>query len=327
MCKDWKTPAGASELTLEEIKKVYSSPLFSRLQRIGFSGGEPTLRSDLAQVADTVLSCCPGVREIGLVTNGLEPDLVIKRVRELLDLCGRKGIRQLALSVSLDGYGRVHQDIRRVPQAFERVSETLRNLKALQTKRPFYLSSTCVVQRLNIESLVQLAEYTSNLRVPLTFVPVRMPPSSVDEQAVSPEIPADQIEHLKAIFDNQLRRYLVPSNNMFWQQYFDMHMNNKLRRSLPCYLLRHFAEIDTDGTLRICVQRHSFAFGNIKEQTPEKMWYSSTVKALRKRAEESICSGCADCCDLDTSLRQEFFFYAGFWLKNKIRGLYPKRSE
>lgn len=321
MCRDWKTPADSRDITVEEIRQIYSSPLFSSLHRIGFSGGEPTLRADLAEIAEAVLSACPQITEMRLVTNGLEPDTAIQRVGELLDVCQRKGISRFSVSVSLDGYGPVHQEIRRVPQAFERVSETLRQLKCLQTGKPFDLNSSCVVQRMNFEHLLPLAEFASGLNLPLTFIPVRFNTSAADDQNASPELTGEQIKQLSVIFQGQLRRYLTPSNFVFWQRYFAMHRGEKTKRSLPCYLLWHFVDVNTDGTLSVCVQRYSLECGNAWDKPPHELWYSNKLKELRRSAEKSICPGCTDCCDLDTSVRMEFFFYAGFWLRERIKEL------
>lgn len=143
MCSYWKDLNSQSELTPVEIGEVYRNSLFSSLEGIILSGGEPILREDLLDIARAILDSLPQLKQMSLNTNGLEPTLVTQKVKELLALANSKGIRKFSVSVSLDGYGDIHEKIRRVPQAFERTIETIKRLKELQQTTSFYLSSTC----------------------------------------------------------------------------------------------------------------------------------------------------------------------------------------
>ncbi len=83
MCSDWKTQDNGKELTPAEIGEIYSNSLFSSLEKFALSGGEATLREDLVQIAQTILDSCPNIREMALLTNGLQPTLVVEKVKEL----------------------------------------------------------------------------------------------------------------------------------------------------------------------------------------------------------------------------------------------------
>ncbi len=321
MCSDWKTKDNDNKLTLDEIGKIYSNSLFKSLKRIGLSGGEPTLREDLAQITQIILDCCPQIREIALVTNGLEPSLVTERVQQLLTLFVRRKLNGFSVAVSIDGYGDTDERIRRVPDAFNRASETIGRLKQLQHETPFHLCSTCVVQPSNIDNLVQLLEFANKVELPLTLVPIRISDSLIQNESQEHllRLTDSNLKKLKVLFERQLQPYLVPSNIAFWREYFNI-INGEKRR-LPCYLLHHFAEVDSDGTLRICVQRTMLNCGNVLDDPPDRIWYSKRVKEMRLMARKIHCSKCADCCDMDNSFRQEFFYYTGYWLKEKSKKL------
>jgi MoaA/NifB/PqqE/SkfB family radical SAM enzyme len=321
MCSDWKRQEDHKELTLAEIGEIYRNPLFSSLKSFGLSGGEPMLREDLAEIAQVVLESCPRIEVMRLVTNGLEPTLVVQRVKELLALCERKRLSKFSVAVSLDGYGATHERIRRSPQAFERVSETLKRLKRLQLEKPFYLCSTCAVQPLNVDNLVQLSAFGQELGLPITFVPIRVSAFYVDDasQRDSLRLTDDQLKKLKILFDHELQPNLTPSNVLFWREYFSMIGGGK--RRLPCYLLYYFAEVDSDGTLRTCVQVNSLIYGNVREEPPDKIWYSEKAREIRKRAQKVLCPKCTVCCDMDSSFTEEFFYYASFLLKEKTKKL------
>ena len=322
MCPDWTRHVDAkNELSIHEISEVYRNPLFGSLKRFGLSGGEPTLREDLVEIAQVVLECCPSISEMVLTTNGLEPGLVIEKMGRILELRERRRLSKFSVVVSLDGYGDVHEKVRRVPRAFERVSETLKRLKELQLKKPFELYSTCVVQPSNIDSLVQLAKFGRELGLPISYIPVRIIDSrmgGVSQRDLS-ALPDEQLRKLQSVFQNELQHYLRPSGILLWREYFKIVSGGK--RRLPCYLLYYFAEVDSDGTLRICVQRNSLDYGNVRDEPPDRIWYSEKAREIRRKARESLCPSCESCCDVSSALAQEFFCYASFLLTERARKL------
>ena len=145
MCSDWKRQDSVKELTVTEIGEIFRNSLFDSVENFSLSGGEPTLREDLVEIAQTVLDSCPQIKEMSLFTNGLEPTIVVEKVQGILALPNYKSLSRLTVSISLDGYGDTHQKIRRFPQAFERATETIKRLKQLQRNTPFHLCPTCVV--------------------------------------------------------------------------------------------------------------------------------------------------------------------------------------
>jgi MoaA/NifB/PqqE/SkfB family radical SAM enzyme len=174
MCSDWKVENNGSELTTEQIRDIFRNQLFTSTEKFALSGGEPVLREDLGEIAQIVLESCPRINELVLLTNGLEPALVSERVKEIIGIANRNRLKKLAVSVSIDGYGEVQERIRRVPRAFDRVSESVTKLKELQQETPFYLSAVCVVQPSNIGDLVELADFGEKLELPITFVPIQV---------------------------------------------------------------------------------------------------------------------------------------------------------
>lgn len=324
MCSDWKRQGDCRELTLDQIGEIVGNPLFDRVEKFALSGGEPVLRGDLIEIAETVLDSCHRIKEMLLLTNGLEPALVLERARGLLTLANRSGLNKFAVSVSLDGYGETHESIRRVPHAFQKVSETIRRLKELQRETPFYLGSVCVVQPLNVSNLVQLSEYAQELELPITFVPVWAGDLFV-EDAASQEalrLTENHLRELEVLFEGQLKSRLMPANVPFWREYFSIVGGEK--RKLPCFLCHHYARLDSDGMLCSCYVDSSLFYGSALDTPPDKLWYSDRARETRKRIEKLFCPRCTIYCDLAFCFNQEFFYYARFLLKERSKKLLGK---
>lgn len=316
MCSNWRKHANERELTLAEIRHIFENPLFSSVQKFSLSGGEPTLREDLVQIAEIVLDACPRLKEVLLQTNGLEPERVTKRVKELLALTQIQKLEKFSVSVSLDGYGDIHEKIRRAPHAFERTTETIKRLKELQRATPFYLCSTCVVQPLNVNILVPLADFGREIGLPIIFSPVCTSDYLLDDAASKEAVRLndDQLRVLKAFLEGQLKSTLMPSNLPFWREYFDI-VEGKKKRGLPCYLRYYCANVESNGMLWMCAADNSLVYGSALDTPPDKLWHSEKAKEIRKRAVEHFCPRCAICCDLAFAFKLEFFYYARFLLK------------
>jgi MoaA/NifB/PqqE/SkfB family radical SAM enzyme len=133
MCPIWRTEKSVKELTLSEIREIISSPLFDSLESVILTGGEPTMREDLAEIAEVILDARPKTERLAINTNGLEPSRVTQQVKDVSSLSHSRAA-EFTVCISVDGYGATHEKIRGVPHAFERVTETIRLLKELRTQ-------------------------------------------------------------------------------------------------------------------------------------------------------------------------------------------------
>lgn len=320
MCLRWKSRDYRKELSITEIREIFSNPLFDTLEKLVITGGEPTLREDVVQIAQTVLESCPKLREISLRTNGLEPSLVTQKVKELLAIFERNNRPiKFSVAVSLDGFGVIHDQIRGVPQAFEMVCKTIERLQILQLETPFYLSSNCTVQPLNIDNLVQLSEFGKKLGLPVSFSPVVLTDYFVDDpsQKKALVLTPEHYKKMKTVLERELQPNLAASDVPFWRDYFSIMSGRKKR--FPCSWLYHIIRIDSNGTLCTCKGDDSLDYGNVRENPPDIFWYSEKRKQLINRLKKEVCHSCPFCCDVAGSLAREFFHYTWFWLKEKSR--------
>ncbi len=325
---DGRNEDNGGELAISEIRGVLGSSLFESVEKFVLGGGEATLRGDLLEIAEIVLDSCPQLKEMLLRTNGMEPALVVERVGEILELPGYSRLNRFSVSVSLDGYGDTLESITKVTQAFDRVSETIDRLKNLKRKRPFYLCAVCTVMPFNIGDLARLSEFSREQGLPISFVPMnsggRMHLNSAVDDATegSLRLNANHVEELDSLFGREAKIDLPLSNIPFWREYFGIINGDK--RKLPCSLRHQHAGIDSDGTVYACVPAMSLTYGNVRDETPDRLWYSDRAMEIRKKIKKHFCPRCVDSSDMAFSLRHEFFYYAGFLLRERAKNLLRK---
>jgi MoaA/NifB/PqqE/SkfB family radical SAM enzyme len=117
MCDIWKLePKQDSELAPSDYRWLPRS-----LRSINVSGGEPFLRDDLVEIVSVMREACPEARVV-ISTNGLMPE----RVEEMASRMG-----DVAIRVSVDAVGTAHDELRGIPDAYEKALDTVKRLKAL----------------------------------------------------------------------------------------------------------------------------------------------------------------------------------------------------
>jgi MoaA/NifB/PqqE/SkfB family radical SAM enzyme len=128
MCDVWKEPS-EGELDAGELGRLLSDPLFARVEHLGISGGEPTLRRDLVEVARAAHDALPALRSISFTTHGFHVSRWEKLLPALAALARERGT-QLRVHVSVDGVGALHDRVRGIPGAWEKALATSERVRA-----------------------------------------------------------------------------------------------------------------------------------------------------------------------------------------------------
>lgn len=119
-----------NELTLEEIRKVSQS--LPNLLTVSLTGGEPFLRPDLPDIAET-FEKNSHVSNIQIPSNGL---LVEKTLTSVEQIMQKVRYARVSTGVSLDGPKEIHNQIRQNSASFDLALETLKELKKLKVYFP-----------------------------------------------------------------------------------------------------------------------------------------------------------------------------------------------
>jgi Fe-coproporphyrin III synthase len=120
MCDIWKANSNKKEISVEELQKHIQSFKQLGVKRVALSGGEALMHANL-------WAFCELLREIGIKISLLSTGITLKNhASEVVQYCDD-------VIVSLDGSPAVHNNIRNIPNAFERLTEGVQALKALNS--------------------------------------------------------------------------------------------------------------------------------------------------------------------------------------------------
>ena len=127
-CNIWEIrPKG--ELTIDEIRRFAERNSYFKWVEI--SGGEPFMRGDIADIARAFKDSCRDLYLLTMPTNSLcNQSSMEMRLDEILSL----GIPRVVMTISLDGYGELHDRIRGVKGNFDKAMQTYRMALRMKQK-------------------------------------------------------------------------------------------------------------------------------------------------------------------------------------------------
>src|SRR5687767_6221968 len=104
MCSNWERGDRKSDMSLQEIEKAFKSDLWKNIEVANLSGGEPTTRNDMVEIARVMLDSLPRLRKFGVNTTGMTPTRGIPMLTKIAEMCQERGII-FSTRVSIDGVG------------------------------------------------------------------------------------------------------------------------------------------------------------------------------------------------------------------------------
>lgn len=156
-CACWRTTT-RRELTTDEWRSVIDQLVGLRILKVNFTGGEPLLRRDAAELMAHARAA--GVRSIHLNTNAILLDEA--RQAEILDA----GVR--SFNISVDGPdGATHDAVRGQLGAFDRTIAHLEQLLASRRELGLAVRLNFTVLRANVHTLPDVADLAQRLGVRL----------------------------------------------------------------------------------------------------------------------------------------------------------------
>jgi MoaA/NifB/PqqE/SkfB family radical SAM enzyme len=135
MCNIWRIPENTPLLSADEWLALLSHDLFTDLVELDITGGEPFLRSDLADILTAVCQMkknhLASLKSIAVTTNGFLTRRVLEESRKILLEAQRAGV-DVVMACAMDAVGELHNTIRRYPGGWCKVDQTIQGLKGLR---------------------------------------------------------------------------------------------------------------------------------------------------------------------------------------------------
>lgn len=317
MCNIWKMKP-KNELTFDEWEFMVSDPLFSNIKALDITGGESTLTADFSKKIELFLQKMPKIQTMTIVSNGFSTKLIIKRVKEVLKLLEPRGIT-LNVSISVDGTAKMHESIRRIPRAFEKVKNTIFELKKLNLTYPnLSISVGSLIMHQNIDYVDKITSWLEKNDIKYGLQIVGYHDTYVRNLDTEESTDFNRSDKPKLI--KLLAKLSKPTSwrdvrAYYWRDLLAMYRDGK-RRTTPCPFLHDQLAIDSLGNVYNCFS--SPAIGNIRDgKTPSELYLSEKNRLERKRMWSTACVKCNSGCSASEATAKDFKSYFYFRLTGK----------
>ena len=163
MCNIWQIPNSVSDLPLSTWTKLLSSPELCNLRELDITGGEPFLRSDLNELLNWICRAkpeqFPQLKTLAITTNGILTDRILEITSALAGPLRASGI-DLVLACGMDAVGELHDDIRQLKGAWDKLNSTLLGLKQVREKHAnLILGIKTTIIPANVQELERIASF------------------------------------------------------------------------------------------------------------------------------------------------------------------------
>ena len=263
MCNRYKAPSRPDEeISLETIKKL------PKMYFTNITGGEPFIREDLP---DIVRELYKKSDRIVISTNGYFTDRIIALAEEFPEV----GIR-----VSIEGLEQTNNEIRGLPDGFNRGYSTLKKL--VEMKHPD-VGFGMTVQDRNAPDLVPLYKLSNELGMEFATASLHNSFYFVEAKNIIHDRPmvAKNFEDLI----NELLRSNEPKK--WFRAYFNHGLINYIYgqpRLLPCDMAFDTFFIDPYGDVMPCNgTKDKEVMGNLNDQSWDELWGSEQAEAVRAK--------------------------------------------
>ncbi len=287
-------------------------PHLAELRKLGvrwvvFSGGEPQLNEKWSYLAQLLRSA--GSR-VTLLTAGLLLKSQAAVVAESVD----------DVIVSLDGPLAIHNHIRRVSDAFERLADGVHTLHRLKTHMP--VRARCTVQKANHASLRALVRSAkemgltsiSFLAADLTSAAFNRPQGWMPDRVSRVALTTEEVDALEAEIDQLVAEHQADLQSGFIVEsaqklarivaHFRAHLGQRPDIAPRCNAPWVSAVIEASGDVRPCFFHP--VLGNIHRDTVQEILNNSHALRFRSQLDipnNEICKRCV--CSLYLQERQE----------------------
>jgi MoaA/NifB/PqqE/SkfB family radical SAM enzyme len=223
VCDIWQGNSNTQQLSEADVRELLGSLRQLRTQQVVMSGGEALMNPNLFRLCDIL-------RAEGMKITILSTGLLLTRYAA--EVVGHTD----EVIVSLDGSEEVHNAIRRIPNAYRKLREGVRAVKALDPD--FSLSARCVIQESNFADWPKIVEAAHEIGLDgISFLPAdvsseafnRPEPWAVEHTA-DVQIAAAQLPRLKAVIDS-----LIANHQADFASGFIVESPAKIRRIYDYY--------------------------------------------------------------------------------------------
>jgi len=283
------------ELKTQEFEKIFKA-IGQNVFYVVITGGEPFLRPDLSRICRAIWEyCSPSV--LVLPTNGLLPEVIEKRIEEILAGCPDLN---LVVNFSLDGVAAEHDEIRGVSGNYEALINGYERIKSISVEFPnVQVGLHTVISKYNIRFIPKIYEVVRKL-APHSFI-TEIAEERTELFNIGSGIAPDAGDYAETIrlLSKRIRKdgwkdgrsRLTQSFRLAYYELAERTITER-RQIIPCYAGFASCQITPFGDVwPCCILGYEMSLGNLRQVDYgfQNVWNSREADQTRNFIRKGMC--------------------------------------
>ena len=269
-----------------ELDKILNNKLFSKIRSVGVNGGEPFLKKDLIECVEVILNRLVVLKSICIISNGYFTDRILSELQKIKALCDNKGVK-LVMSISIDGFGEIHDDIRQKKGAFEQASQTCIQIMKDKSRYCHSFCVLCTITKRNIYYINEVDAWVKKQGIPISYNLATVHERlynycKYDKFSIFTDTHAQMMA--EEFFYGKFRESY---NELYYSLY---HYIRDRKRLSICSYQYNACTLTPDGCISFCAT-HSKLLGNALKENAYDIYFKN--KKYRNHIKQEYCGTCS----------------------------------
>ena len=296
MCDIWKDNKNLKQLTESDIQGLLSSLKKFGTREVVMSGGEALLNPNFFRLCEILRQ--QNIK-ISLLSTGLSLKKNVEQILTSID----------NIIVSLDGNEEVHDRIRNIPHAFQKLKEGVQLIKGIDPK--FRITARTVIHKLNFRIWDSIIDSAKEMGLDqISFLPADVSSHAFNREVLWNEnrqheilVEQNELPELSLVINVILENYKEDFESRFIAEspgkfrriysYYAAFYNLNPFPYKKCNAPWVSTVIEADGTVRPCFFHEPI--GNIRDSSLEEILNSTESIRFRKDLDMDSNSTCVKC--------------------------------
>jgi len=296
MCDIWKDNKNLKQLTEGDIQGLLSSLKKFGTREVVMSGGEALLNPNFFRLCEILHQ--QNIK-ISLLSTGLSLKKNVEQILTWID----------NIIVSLDGNEEVHDRIRNIPHAFQKLKEGVQLIKSIDPK--FRITARTVIHKLNFRIWDSIIDSAKEMGLDqISFLPADVSSHAFNREVLWSEnrrheilVEQNELPELSVVINGILENYEEDFESRFIAEspgkfrkiynYYAAFYNLNPFPYKKCNAPWVSTVIEADGTVRPCFFHEPI--GNIRDNSLEEILNSKESIRFRKDLDMGSNSTCVKC--------------------------------
>lgn len=290
MCDIWNMDF-SNEMDIKEFTHFISDPIFKEVKAVGINGGEPSLLKNLSEFIDVILQL-PKITSINIISHGFNSKRLLDSVSKIYKKCKANNV-YFHVSISLDGVGTIHDEVRQIPNGFQKTIFTIRQLVRSQQNYCDSYDLGCTVINQNIDHLMELDTFAKENKFIIKY---RL---GIDNKRIGSDKLRDQYSVIYSplrqsaleFFHYQIHNSTNLVDRFKYYSIFTWLNSPSPKRLLGCSWKDEGITLDARGELYYCAVA-SRSLGTLRKEAGEKIFFKKDNIEYRKSIINDNCDEC-----------------------------------